>query len=259
MILADEHEVLGVLQLRLGRRGLPGGLVGKRAETAFLAAAGMADATLFDRDFGGRHPPFLGRGGDQHGACGGARCPVLLIGIGNRRRPACALHAEQQVRIDLVVGRRMHRPHLAPVRVQFLGNQRGEAGKGPLSHFDVLAQDRHRVVGSDLDECVHDRQRIVAAAIGSPEDPCVAFRHDRQADDQARTGDEGAARRTKIVQCHGFSPPSRRQHVGGVFDRLPDALVGGAATDVAGHGAVDVGVRGLGRDLQERHGGHDLP
>ena len=76
-----------------------------------------------------------------------------------------------EVRIDLVVGRRMHGAHLAPVGVQFLGDQRGEAGEGSLAHLDVLAQDRHRVVGADLDEGVHDRQRIVAAAVGALEPP----------------------------------------------------------------------------------------
>ena len=45
-VLADQHEVLGVLQLRFGRRGLLRGLVGKRAEAAFLAGAGVADAAL---------------------------------------------------------------------------------------------------------------------------------------------------------------------------------------------------------------------
>ncbi len=73
-----------------------------------------------------------------------------------------------KVGIDLVVGRRMHGAHLAPVGVQFLGDQRGEAGEGPLAEFDVLGQDRHRVVGADLDEGVHRRKRRPPPPAGTP-------------------------------------------------------------------------------------------
>src|SRR6476619_2530756 len=41
------------------------------------------------------------------------------------------------------------------------------------------------------------------------------------------------------------------------MDRLPDALIGAAPTDV-GHGGVDVGIGGLGLALQQGGGGHDL-
>src|ERR1700722_8004810 len=46
-------------------------------------------------------------------------------------------------------------------------------------------------------------------------------------------------------------------HRGGGMDRLADALIGAAATDV-GHRGVDIGVGGLRRRLQQSGGGHDL-
>jgi hypothetical protein len=42
------------------------------------------------------------------------------------------------------------------------------------------------------------------------------------------------------------------------MDRLPDTVIGGAATDITRHRAVDIIIGRFRRRLQKRHGGHDL-
>src|SRR5262249_54877219 len=62
--------------------------------------------------------------------------------------------------------------------------------------------------------------------------------------------------------CNDMSPSSDRRRAGklrGSLDRLADADIGAAATDVAGHRCVDVGVGGLGICGEQRSRGHDLP
>src|SRR5262245_22375666 len=44
-----------------------------------------------------------------------------------------------------------------------------------------------------------------------------------------------------------------------LLDRLADAGIGAAATDVAGHRCIDVSVGGLGIGGEQRSRGHDLP
>ncbi len=66
----------------------------------------------------------------------------------------------------------MHRAHLAPVGVQFLGDQRRQARERPLPELDVLRQDGHRVVGADLDEDVHRGAR--AAGLDAMESPMTS-------------------------------------------------------------------------------------
>src|SRR5262252_5173419 len=62
--------------------------------------------------------------------------------------------------------------------------------------------------------------------------------------------------------CNDMSPSSDRRRGGklrGLLDRLADADIGAAATDVAGHRCVDVSVGGLGIGGEQCSRGHDLP
>src|SRR5687767_6929881 len=54
--------------------------------------------------------------------------------------------------------------------------------------------------------------------------------------------------------------PVRRpgSHGGGTVNRLTNTWIGPAATDVAAHGRIDVGIGGLGVLLQQGNGRHDL-
>src|SRR5688572_17314828 len=44
----------------------------------------------------------------------------------------------------------------------------------------------------------------------------------------------------------------------GAMNRLANARIGAAATDVAAHGRIDIGIRGLGVLLEQGHRRHDL-
>ena len=84
-MLADQHEVGGVLQCDLGR-----GIQGRRgvrqfAESGPAARRRMADHALADGDVCRRHVPRPRRRLDQHGTGGGAGAAHLLVGIGDRR------------------------------------------------------------------------------------------------------------------------------------------------------------------------------
>ncbi|OWK22853.1 hypothetical protein AJ87_37750 [Rhizobium yanglingense] len=59
----------------------------------------------------------------------------------------------------------MHRAHLPPISIEFFSDQRRKAGKRPLAEFDMLGEDRHRVVVADLHEGVEHRKRIIAAGL----------------------------------------------------------------------------------------------
>src|SRR5258708_31976325 len=47
--------------------------------------------------------------------------------------------------------------------------------------------------------------------------------------------------------------------LGGMLDRFTNAYIGAATADVAGHGRIDVGIVGIGCDVQQRDRRHDLP
>ena len=63
----------------------------------------MRDDAVLDRDLGGRHVPFLGRGRDQHRARRGAGLAQLLLGIGDGGRlPPVPWHRDRkQVVVEL--------------------------------------------------------------------------------------------------------------------------------------------------------------
>src|SRR5580692_3445524 len=60
-------------------------------------------------------------------------------------------------------------------------------------------------------------------------------------------------RRTSCACRAWRSDPCRR-----AFDRLADAYIGSAATDIAGHGRVNVRVLGLRDGIEQRRRRHDL-
>ena len=47
--------------------------------------------------------------------------------------------------------------HLVPVRIEFLGDERRQAGKGTLPHFDMLDENGHEIVGADAHESIRDQ------------------------------------------------------------------------------------------------------
>ena len=97
----------------------------------------------------------VGGGGHEHRARGGAGLPVLLERIGDRGGAARALRGPpHQVVVERGVGRRAFDAHLRPGGVEFLGDERGQAGVHPLAHLEVLDDDGDGVVLADAQERV---------------------------------------------------------------------------------------------------------
>ncbi|MCY1282334.1 hypothetical protein D9M70_311670 [compost metagenome] len=154
-LLADQREVLGRLEPHLVRQRLARRGLGQLAKAGLPAGRGMADHALAHADLRGRHLPLFGGGRHQHGAGAGTRLAHLLEGIGDGRAAAGALHrAEGEVVVERGVGRRALDAHLAPVGIQFLGQQGGQAGVGPLPHLHMLGEDGHAAIAGDTDEGV---------------------------------------------------------------------------------------------------------
>ena len=151
-VCADQGEGLGVLQFgRLRRRDL-GGLRHQRPEPRLLAGR-MADDAVGHRDLGGGDTPGLGRSLDQHGAGRRAGGAQQRPGTVDCRGAAGALHPEHHGgAVELGVGRRLFHHHLAPVGVQLLGDDGGQARVTALAELNVLGHHRDRPVRRQLQE-----------------------------------------------------------------------------------------------------------
>ena len=152
--LADEHELLRRLERhRLWHRLFRGG--GHQFTEAGTATGfGVAHDAPRDADLGGGHAPLGRRRGDQHRPGAGAGLAHLLEGVGDAGAAAGALHAHEQVRVPRDIGGSALDPNGAPVRIQFLGHQRRQAGVDALPHLQVLGQHGDGAVAVDGDEGV---------------------------------------------------------------------------------------------------------
>ena len=110
----------------------------------------MTDHALFHLDFACRHIPFRGRRGDQHHTRRRADLPHLFPRFGHRGRPASGHNPEQKVLVELRLVRRKLEAHDRPVSTKLFGHQRRHAGGDALAHLEMLADERHRIVGSDF-------------------------------------------------------------------------------------------------------------
>ncbi|MGY4367712.1 hypothetical protein ACVW1A_003777 [Bradyrhizobium sp. LB1.3] len=152
--LADDNEVLGVLDRDILRRRLALRGERHRAIAELAAARGMRDLALRGRAACGLDTPLAGCGLHQHRARGGA-------GLAQRRPPgtdrvgvAGRLQAESRIAVELVVRRRVLDLDLAPVGVELFGEHRRDRGVGALAHLD-LRHDQDRAAGLvDADEGV---------------------------------------------------------------------------------------------------------
>ena len=106
--------------------------------------------------------------------------------------------------------------HLRPIGIQLLGDKRGETRERTLAELDVLAENRHGVVGTDPDE-------RVGRECGSPGIRCENLRGPRlglggiqrqmETDDEAGGAFEHRpARERLVVDGHGVSPPACALH-----------------------------------------------
>jgi len=145
--LAQQLEVLAVLQRRVLRRGELGGCHGECAIAEFLP---LRPEHLTERGAAlrGLDLPLRGRSAHQHRArCGAGLaqgCPVRP----HRGAAAGGLHAEHRVRVGLV-DRRLLDAHRFPVGIELLGQQHRDGGVHALAHLGRAAQHGDAVVGRD--------------------------------------------------------------------------------------------------------------
>ncbi len=117
---ADQLEVLRILELHVGGDRQLGRGIGQLAVAQFFA--GVRYGSIFRLARGRIDVPALGRGGDQHGARGGAGLPERRVERPHRAGRAGDLEAEQRVGVELVVGRGVRGLHLIPGDLELFGH-----------------------------------------------------------------------------------------------------------------------------------------
>ncbi|CFD97624.1 Uncharacterised protein [Bordetella pertussis] len=182
-MLADQPEAGRVLERHVLGHGRARGGLGQLAEAGAASRGRVAEHALGHLDRVGRHLPALCGGLHQHGARGGAGAPHGFPRIEHGGAAAGALQAAQRlVAVARAVGRGALDAHLAPIGVELLGQQRGQAGIGSLAHLQVLGQDGDPAVGADAHEGVGGETvaRLRAGGHGA-----AGQRRQRQAQQQA--------------------------------------------------------------------------
>ncbi len=160
--LADELEILGVLELDFGRDRLLRCRLRELAEACLAFGARVHDDALAHAELFGGDLPLPGCRGNEHRARRGPGLAQLLPWVRDRRAAAGALHRPpEQVVVASGIGGGALDTHLRPRRIQFLRHDGGESGVGALAHFDVLADHCHRVVGTNAQEGVRFEGRGV--------------------------------------------------------------------------------------------------
>ncbi len=214
--LADIDPVLRVLQLGIRRHRLRCGGGSELAEGRGAIRGRVPDDAALDRNLARRHRPGRRGGGDEHRLRGGAGLAQLQPGIGDGGRAAGALHrAEQEVVVELGVGRREIDAHLRPVRVELVGDDGGKARRVALSHVEMLDHHRDGVVRGDPDEGVGlSRPGIDAAAFRRQR--LHAREGDRNAENERAGGGGGAAEK-------GAAGGGQGERISGQHGNLPHA------------------------------------
>ena len=149
--LAGDRPVLRILELHfLGRLEL--GRRGRDRAIAELVARGLVGDDAVGRiALGRRHLPLGCRRRDQHLARHGAAFADILVALADAAAATGREVLPDAVAPEVFARRRVFGGDLAPVAVQFLGHELGEARQGALAHFRAGDADDHLVVGLDHD------------------------------------------------------------------------------------------------------------
>ena len=147
---ADDAEVLGVLQRDLlghgqCHRGLGQFTVSRLATVRAEHRAGLGAQRARV------HVPTCCRRCQQHGPGARAQFTVLREAVLDRVRPAGEVDAEQRVEVGRVA-RSVAAAHEAPVRIELLGQDHGQAGLHTLTEFQPVDRDGDLAVAGDLHE-----------------------------------------------------------------------------------------------------------
>ncbi len=119
----------------------------------------MHESARRGRDLRGRHTPGVGRGRDQHGACGAThlthRHPVVRGGGAAAGRLRAVFRGVQVALLN---------PDVRPFNVELLGDEHREHDLDALSDLRVLRNDGGDAVAVDCDERVRIERCLIAAA-----------------------------------------------------------------------------------------------
>ena len=183
---SQQPELVDGFQWRIGGRFFQSCRLEQFAEACAARGRVVPHDPGLNLYFRCRHAPRLRGGGDEHRTRAGARLAQLQPGVADRGGATGNLQRlDHRVVIGLHVRGRCDDTRARPVRVEFLGDDRGHAALRALSKLAVLRNDRHGAVGSDPDEWPELRDRRLGAFCRD--------RTDRQtADQQAATGERGA-------------------------------------------------------------------
>ena len=169
----------------------------------------MCQLALGDLDLAGGHAPLLGRRSNQHRARRGACLAKLIEGICNRAGATGALHgAEEQIVVERRIRRRERGPHLRPVGIELIGDDRREARGDALALVEMFDHHRDGVVRRDFYERVRHR-RVLKSRGRRAFDAEVEVR----ADDERARG-RGGRLQELTPRCRGRNRKYRgfRQH-----------------------------------------------
>ncbi len=191
--LAHQPVLRRVLQRRTRRRWHQGCRFGQRAVAQVGAGGGIDHRAVLRAQSGLVHCPLLGRGLHQHLPRRRSRAPQRIVGRANARAAEDALHAAV-----LPAHRRELGADLRPVALQFLGQQLGQGGHGPLPHLRLVDEQCDHVVRAH----VHERVQLVARG------RCGTARRQHCADPQPRRRAQEAAPAQIRARAH-FTPPLR--------------------------------------------------
>ncbi len=156
--LADNGEILGVFQHHLFRHRLRHGRIGQRAEARLLSRRAIDHARAY-LDLIRRDLPLRSGSRHQHGTRPRPDLAVLHERVGHRAGTAGDLDTEQRVLVGIAGGRQFA-PDLAPVRIEFFGDQHGQCRLHPLAELQPVHHDGHAVIRADVQESVRRIHRL---------------------------------------------------------------------------------------------------
>jgi len=142
---AEEREVGGAFQGRIGGKRKPGSDVEELFERDFSLRWGMQDEAIFGATFCGGNSPLRGSRRNQEFACGGAGFMKRFERTSNTATAAGDLVAIFGVEVGL------NDFDAAPIAGQLFGDDHGERGKDALTHFGVAAPDCYFAGGRNFE------------------------------------------------------------------------------------------------------------
>ena len=192
MRCADQLEVGRLLECNLLRHRQLGGGIDQLAVAEPAAGGGVHDHAVL-RTTGGRSDvPALRGCRHEHDPRRRAGAAQRDVRAANGSRTARQLSADERIRIDLVIGRRVLDHNLVDIHLELFGDQHRQRRVGPLTHLDDGHDERDFARAINAQEGVRRERRIGRESVAY-----LAAR--RQAEAKQQTAADGAGRGEKVA------------------------------------------------------------